>query len=420
MKAPAFRGRSRRSAGPQERGHVSLADVVRDVGEDLLARPGRTLLTALGTLVGVAVLVATLGLAASLESQISSRFDAIAPRDVTVSPVVEPGRPDSDAVGALPWDGPARVRRIEGVKAAADLSELTPERRVRGSPVHDPTRPAVETMRVMAASPGVFEVIGASLRGTGFDDLHDRRGEAVAVLGRDAADRLGIADTKGRPVVFADGLPVVVIGIIESAERKSTVLSSILIPEGLARARFGLKGPSELVVLTRPGATTAVAAQVPLALRPDDPEKVTASVPPVAQATREAVSSDTRGLLLGLAGVSLVVGGVGIANVTLVAVLQRTTEIGLRRAIGARRRDVLAHFLLSSTVIGAVGAVLGTCVGAWLTVIIANVQGWPATFDRWVVLVGPVVGACTGLLAGAYPSYRAAAIEPIEALRAGS
>lgn len=429
---PGLRSRLRRTARADETeatttgattagtGHVAFTDILRDVADDLLARPGRTLLTALGTLVGIAVLVAALGLATSLESSITRRFDAIAPREVTLTPKIPPGRPQADAADALPFDAPARLTRIDGVVAAANLSELTPERPVQGSPVHDPTRARVDTLRIIAASPGAFETLGAHLTGAPFTDFHDRRGETVAVLGREAARRLGITDTRGRPVVIADGLPLVVVGIIDSTERKSSVLGAIVVPDGLARTRFHLDGPTQVVALTRPGAADAVAAQAPLALRPGNPGIVQTSVPPTATTTRDAVSSDTRGLLLALAGVSLVIGGVGIANVTLVAVLQRTTEIGLRRAIGARRRDILTHFLATSTIIGALGALLGTCAGAWITVAVAAVQGWPPTLDRWVLLAGPVIGTLIGLHAGLYPSWRAATIEPIDALRAGA
>lgn len=397
--------------------HVRMTDVLRDVGDDLLARPGRTLLTALGTFVGIAVLVGALGLAASLDSQIGARFAAIAPREVSVTPASQSRGIEQAAV--MPWDGPARAHRIRGVQYAANFSELAPERPVLGSPVHDPTRPVPRAMRVYAASPEVFETIGASLVGTVFTGFNDQRSDAVAVLGRDAAVRLGISDVRGRPVLFVDGFPVVVIGIIEGVERQSIVLNSILIPECLARDRFGLTAPSRLIVLTSPGASAVVAHQLPLAVRPQGASEVIASVPPTAEVTREAVASDAQGLLLALAAVSIFVGGVGIANVTLVSVLQRTAEIGLRRAVGARRRDIVAHFLVSSTLVGSLGAVLGTCCGVWVTLVVALAQGWPPTIDRWVLVVGPVVGALTGLVAGAYPSYRASSIEPIEALRVG-
>lgn len=409
--------RPRRTLPTTHVAHITWRDLLNDVAQDLLTRPGRTLLTALGTLVGIAVLVGTLGLASSLESQIIDRFNAIAPREVSVTPA-ESG-PESP-VNALPWDSPARARRIQGVVTAADFTELTPPRPVRGSPVHDPARPEPGEMRIIAASPQVFETVGARMLGSAFTDFNEGRGDAVAVVGREAADRLGIKDIRGRPVIFVDGSPVIVIGIINEVSRQSIVLGSVVVPESFARNHLALTAPNRVLVLTSAGAAATVARQLPVAIKPNDSAQVRAEVPPVAEATRDAVTADIRGLLIALAVVALAVGGVGIANVTLVAVLQRTAEIGLRRAIGARQRDILAHFLLCSTITGLVGAVIGTCMGAWTTFIVAHVQGWPPTFDRWMLLAGPAIGALVGLLAGIYPSYKAATIEPIDALRAGT
>ncbi|GAB49129.1 ABC transporter permease [Mobilicoccus pelagius] len=412
------RRRRHKNTHPGEDGHVSASDTAREVLTDLTARPLRSLLTALGTLVGVAVLVGTLGLAASLDSQISSRFDDLAPRDVSVTTQAADKRGPLPGEG-LPWHGEVKVLRIDGVVAAGDITELKPEREVRGSPVHEPGESASEAVATFAVSPGLFEAVGAQGRGVFPSSFHDDRGEAVAVLGREAAQRLHVTDPTRGPVVFVEGLPVVVIGIIDSVDRESALLSSLVVPEGFARRRLGLTTPDKMLVLTRAGAAASVSEQVAVALRPDAPQSLKAQVAPAPEGTRAAVSSDTQGLLLALAGVSLVVGGVGIANVTLVAVLQRTTEIGLRRAIGARRRDILAYFLLNSTLVGLFGAVLGTCLGALLTVVVAEIQGWPPTLDRWVLAAGPAAGGAIGLLAGIYPSLRAARIEPIDALRSG-
>jgi ABC-type antimicrobial peptide transport system permease subunit len=124
-------------------------------------------------------------------------------------------------------------------------------------------------------------------------------------------------------------------------------------------------------------------------------------------------------LFLVLGGVSLLVGAIGIANVTLVSVLERVGEIGLRRALGAARRHVAAQFLMESTAMGLVGGIIGASMGVLLVVAISAARTWTPVLDPWVPLAAPLVGALTGLVAGLYPAIRASALEPVEALRAG-
>src|SRR3712207_2157944 len=134
---------------------------------------------------------------------------------------------------------------------------------------------------------------------------------------------------------------------------------------------------------------------------------------------RRAVESDLNALFLLLGGVSLFVGALGIANVTLVSVLERVGEIGLRRALGAARRHIAAQFLVESGVMGLLGGIVGTALGVLVVVAVSAGRTWTPVLDPWVPLVAPFVGALIGLLSGAYPALRAAALEPVEALRAG-
>jgi macrolide transport system ATP-binding/permease protein len=394
-------------------------DLATEAVAGLLARPARVALTVLGTVIGVGALVATLGLSKTASNQIVGRFDALSATDVVVSPSARAG---GAGAAVLPWDAESRLRRLNGVAAAGTLSDVDVRGAlVRSVPINDPLAAGAVQLPMKAASPGLFGAVHARL-GTGrlFDAGHSRRADRVLVLGANAARRLGIARVDQQPAVFVGDRLYAVIGLLSGVRRQASLLGAAIMPEGTARREFGLRAPALAQVETRIGAVELIVRQAPAALSPADPGLLKVASPPDPRQLRGQVKNDLNALFLLLGGVSLLVGAIGIANVTLVSVLERVGEIGLRRALGAGRRHIAAQFLLESTAMGLAGGVMGASLGTLVIVGVSASKTWTPVLDPWVPLGAPALGALIGLISGTYPSLRAAALEPVEALRAGT
>jgi ABC-type antimicrobial peptide transport system permease subunit len=399
------------------RSRLTFRDLVDECLASLASRPGRAGLTVLGTVLGVGALVATLGLSKTAGNQIVGRFDQLAATDIVVTPKTGgAGR----LVTTLPWDGEQRIRRLNGVTAAGTLSDVDVKGQlVGGVPVQDPRGRSRVRLPVKAASPGLYDAVRARLATGRLPDVgHSQRADRVAVIGPNVAERFSITRLDHQPALFIGDRLYAVIGVLERVGRQPTLLESVIIPEGTAARDFGLSAPGAVQVETRIGAVRLIAEQAPVALSPDDPNLLKVEAPPEPRRVRAGIQSDLNSLFLLLGGLSVLVGAIGIANVTLVSVLERVGEIGLRRSLGAARRHIAAQFLAESTALGLVGGVVGASLGTIVVVVVCATRSWTPVLEPWVPLVAPLLGGATGLLAGLYPSIRAAALEPVEALRA--
>lgn len=242
----------------------------------------------------------------------------------------------------------------------------------------------------------------------------------MALVGRALARSLELADLDRAPTVLIDGASIRVVGVIEDVESRPDLLNAVVVPDAVARERLGLHAPESVLVMVRINAAEVVAGHLPVALQPSGLGSFEVVRPPAPKVLRAGIAAETRGLLTALGLLCLALGAVGIANTTLVSVLERRPEIGLRRSLGGRRRDIVLHFLTETAIVGAVGAVVGAALGVLATVVVACAQGWDPRIEPAWLLLSPLLGVAVGIVAGLYPALRSGMVEPIEALRSGA
>ncbi|MFC9298200.1 ABC transporter permease [Streptomyces sp. NPDC057011] len=406
----------------RQRGRESSTFALRDLLSESLAgtlqRPARSALTGLGTVLGVGTFVAILGLTATTSSQIDSRFNRLTATEVTVEDIA--GEQNQFAGMAFPTDADARIEKLNGVANAGVYWNV---RLAAGTTVR--SIPTVEggggeQVEIVAASPGLLRAaVPTMAQGRVFDDYHSEGAQPVTVIGANLAARLGITTLETRPAIFIGEQPFIVAGILQDVERKPDLLLSVIVPRTTAERLWGppTESGTKMLISTKVGAAGQIAYEAPTALRPDHPEYFKAVPPPDPKTLRGNVTSDLNQLFLLLAAICLVIGAVGIANTTLVAVLERTGEIGLRRALGARGRHITLQFLAESGALGALGGLVGTSLGTVTVVTVAVIRDWTPVIHTGTVAAAPAIGLLTGVLAGLYPAWRAARIQPAEALR---
>ena len=427
MKASRFRLKTlvRRRPLAVEPSRFKARDLLDEALTGLIQRPGRSVLTMLGTVLGVGAFVAVLGLTSTATGQIGKSFSVLQDTTVTVNDVGAQSTGDTTPSTGLdfPQNSDARLERLSGVIAAGvwwTVPLANPVISADPDATAGSSQDQGASIALFAASPGTLSAMQPTLQtGVLFNSFHQHRGEHVCLLGTPAAQLLGITRVDNQPAVFVNGTAYTVLGIISSTQRLPETLLGMIIPSQTALTAYGppTNNPAQALIRTRLGAAQLIAQQAPIALRPDQPQLLQAVPPPNPQSLRNQVNTDLSGLFLILAAICLVIGAVGIANTTLVAVLERTGEIGLRRALGARPRHITAQFLTESTALGTLGGLIGTALGVGTVVTTALAQQWTAVLQPLAVLPAPLIGAAVGLTAGLYPAIRASRIEPLDALR---
>jgi putative ABC transport system permease protein len=376
------------------------------------SRPGRLTLTLLGEALGLAALVTTVSLAATADAQVAASFDRASARQVAV----QPSESRAQQGATLPRHAERSIERLPDVVAAGSLTRLDLSDATRATQVTDPQGLPAPVLPVFATSVGLLPAVGADVEGRSLDEGYAARADPVALLGAAAAKRLGIHDLADGPAVFVGDTPLTVVGIIHRVSTHGELLGGVVVPESTAADLFGWRGAASLVVDVLPKTADVVARQAPLAIDPADPAAIDGVAPPTDTTLRSRVQGDVSSLLLLLGIVTLLAGGVGIANIMLLSVMERVGEIGLRRCLGATRGDLMFQFLVESATIGLLGGIVGTSAGIATSMSVALVHHWTPVLEPRLLLA-PVLGLVIGVLAGAFPAWRAGSLEPAEALR---
>ncbi|MEV4619567.1 ABC transporter permease [Asanoa sp. NPDC049573] len=387
------------------------SDVVRVAAAGLRTRPTRALLSALGIAIGIAAMVGVVGLSASSGEQVNRQLAALGTNLLTVAP----GRTVDGADARLPAEAEAMIARIGPVTAVSATGAVANTHVYRSDRI-----PPEETngLTVLAARSTLLAAVGGAVRsGAWLNDLTGRY--PAAVLGADAAARLGIGRPSPMTQILVGGERFTVVGVIDPVLLTPELDSAVLVGWAAAGAYLGFDGrPTTVYTRSREDRVEAVRAVLAVTANPVAPGSVAVSKPSDILLARRAANAALTGLLLGLGAIALLVGGIGVANTMVISVLERRAEIGLRRSLGATRRQIWSQFLAESLLLSLIGGLGGVLLGVALTFSYAAYQGWPSVVPLWAS--GGALGATVAIggVAGLYPAFRASRLSPTEALAA--
>jgi putative ABC transport system permease protein len=391
-------------------------DILRVGSVGLRTRRLRAGLSALGIAIGIAAIVGVLGISESSRADLLAQLDALGTNLLSV----QSGQTLGGATAKLPDESEALVSRIGPVEAVSSVANLSATV-LRNDQVD---RNATGGITVKAVRPSLLGVLRGSVAQGQFLSAANQR-YPVVVLGSVAAQRLGITTLHGETAVWLGGKWFTVVGILDTLPLAPDIDRSALIGYPQAKTAFPPSGyssdndvsPSTIYARTDPDQVQAVHDVLAATADPEHPEEVQVSQPSDALTARAAAKSAFNSLFLGLGAVALLVGGIGIANVMVISVLERRSEIGLRRALGATKRHVRTQFLAESLLLAVLGGIGGVAIGAAVTAGYAANRGWQVVIPASAVAAGLGAALLIGAVAGLYPAVRAARLAPTEALR---
>jgi putative ABC transport system permease protein len=391
------------------RGGLLPADLIRLSSVGIRTRKLRAGLSALGIAIGVAAIVAVLGLSSSSQAGLLAEIDQLGTNMLTV----QNGQTLFGQPAELPKAAPAMIGRIAGVTAVEDTA-FVPNVDVFRSPLI----PSIDTnaLSVQAASVGLLSATGDTVSHGSYLNAATAN-EPVAVLGALAAQRLGIDRVYSGERVWLGNQWFYVAGILNPAVLAPDIDTSVLVGYPAAQTFLGSDGhPSTIYVRAQTDQVDSVQSLLAPTANPETPSQVNVSQPSQALVARADAQSALNGLFLGLGAVALLVGAVGVANIMIISVLERRSEIGLRRALGATKGHIRTQFLSEAALLALIGGAVGVAVGMLATAVYASTKGWAVVVP--VLAWGGGLGAALAIggVAGLVPALRAARMSPTEAL----
>lgn len=394
--------------GPRS-SRLRAADLVRVATAGLRTRRLRAALSALGIAIGVAALVAVLGLSASSTAGLMAQIDKLGTNLLTVTS----GSSMTGEPAELSTDAPAMIGRIPPVTEVAETGDT-------GKSVYrTPLIPEIKTggLTVKAASTDLPHTVGTHVVSGRYLNAATAR-QPVAVLGAMAAKQLGFGQVTGDQKIWLGGRWFYVAGILASDPLAPEIDGSVLVGFPAAEKYLDFDGnPGQIYVRSDVDQVADVQSVLAATANPEAPSEVNVSQPSAALVARAQASSTLTSLFLGLGAVALLVGGVGVANIMVISVLERCGEIGLRRALGSTRAHIRTQFLGEALLLSLLGGAAGELAGVIATWVYASTRGWEVVVPPLAWSGGLAASLLIGGVAGLLPAIRAARMPPTEALR---
>jgi putative ABC transport system permease protein len=384
-------------------------DLLRLASVGIRTRRLRAGLSALGIAIGVAAIVAVLGLSASSQAGLLNEISKLGTNLLTVTN----GQTLFGQTAELPEAAPGMIGRIGPVTDVQYTGALS-----NANAFRTPLIPSVDTnaLSVVASSLGLPGAVGATVaEGTYLNAATDQ--EPVVVLGAAAAQRLGIDSILPGERIWVGNMWFYVAGILNQAVLTPEIDSSVLIGFPAAEKYLGFDGhPSEIYLKAQTSEVDAVQAVLAGTANPENPNEVDVSQPSEALIVQAEAKAALNYLFLGLGAVSLLVGAVGVANIMVISVLERRSEIGLRRALGATKGHIRVQFMAEAVLLSVLGGAAGVGAGVVATAVYAATQGWDVVVPALAWGGGFGAAILIGAVAGLMPALRAARMSPTEAL----